>query len=689
MKYVSFIICCLVFTASGCIAQKYQDHSFFSEAFQTERSYRIYLPKGYEDHLDKEYPVIYYFHGWGGRYKWDGYNVEDDVNYPANGRQEPPFIMEWSNYAQHNDVIIVTWDGYEPNRHPGKKNREGLDYGTSRPYDCVMAHETEDHHWGWDYRLYFQDLIRHIDGTYRTIANRNHRGVTGLSMGGQASLFISGQNKDLVSSVSAFDPADNYSKYGPKGFQVPFPNLELYRSLQGIPVRLTMTDGDWLKYNDWKLKEILSAAHPDEFDFHLADYPNHWATDIDKQLDFHMNIFQNPLAQPQEWNHICPAFPSFSVFDHHFKVARSTPAHTIVEKSSPHRMKILSRSFIPDGPIIQEELIQATSNPQYLAKKTYHLAFYNLSTQRMHTKEISADAEGRINFSLEGGGHVIGINENNSKSTPNLTIVFPGNPRYHYYERSQSYQLDFRIINVGNYDTKEITIRAFSFDPEVHFSSNQTGIYDIKAEGFIDVQDQFEFTMREGSDSNYCSALYFEINVAGEPVDTIQQMIFPVSKSPYVPQEDLLVLDGREVENVAIYHQGPNEVIFKSLVGGSGNGNGVWEPGETAMLYVRLDKGLGPNDLHTFHRSYLINAEKDTHLQILSLNYMEKASQAGSTSVATPVTLSGDCPTGHELDLWLKVESLYNDQNDSTSNATIYAHQYDYRRARIRVNAQE
>lgn len=689
MKYVSAIICCLAFSTTACNAQKYQDHSFFSNAFQTERSYRIYLPKGYQVHLDKNYPVIYYFHGWGGRYKWDGYDVEDDVNHPANGRQEPPFIMEWYDYSQRNDVIIVTWDGYEPNRHPGRKSREGLDYGSSRPYDCVMAHETEDHHWGWDYRLYFRDLVQHIDGTYRTISDRNHRGVTGLSMGGQTSLFISGQNKDLVSSVSAFDPADNYSKYGPKGFQVPFPNLALYRSLQGIPVRLTMTDGDWLKYNDWKLKEILSAAYPDKFDFHLADYPNHWAADIDKQLDFHMNCFQNPSPLPQEWNHICPAFPSFSVFDHHLKVDRSMPAHTIVEKSSPHRMKILSRSFIPDGPIIQNELVQVTSNPQYLAKKAYHLAFYNLSTHQMHTEEINADAEGRIHYSLQGGGHVIGINEKKSKSAPNLTIVFPGNSRYQYYERSQTYQLDFRIINIGSYDTKEIAIRAFSLDPEMRFSSDETATYDIKAARFIDVKNQFAFTMQEGSDSNYCSALYFEINVAGNPIDTFQQMIFPVSKSRYIQQEDLLILDGREVENVAIYEQGPNEIIYKSLSGGSGNGNGVLETGETAMLYVRLDKGLGPNDLHTFHRSYLLNAAEDRQIQIHTLNYMAKTSQAGSTSVATPVTVRSDCPSGHTLDLWLKVESLYNDQDDSTSNATIYAHHYDYRRVKIRINALE
>ncbi len=194
MKSLEMFFYLLLLFVIGCTPARYHDRSFFSEAFQTDRSYRIYLPADYQTNNNKRYPVIYYFHGWGGRYKWDSYDLETDVNYPANGRREPPYVMEWSNYAASHDVIIVTWDGYEPNNHPGKKKREGLAYGTSRPYDCNMAHEIVDNHWGWDYRRYFQDLVTHIDHTYRTIANRSQRGVTGLSMGGQAALYITGQN---------------------------------------------------------------------------------------------------------------------------------------------------------------------------------------------------------------------------------------------------------------------------------------------------------------------------------------------------------------------------------------------------------------------------------------------------------------------------------------------------------------
>ena len=120
-KGISILLVLLSFPA--CEAPKtepYQDIAFYSDAFGTERNYRIYLPEDYAEQPDKQYPVVYYFHGYGGRYKWDAYDLEDDVNYPENGRLEPHFLMEWKKYALENNLIIVTWDGYEPNLSPGK-----------------------------------------------------------------------------------------------------------------------------------------------------------------------------------------------------------------------------------------------------------------------------------------------------------------------------------------------------------------------------------------------------------------------------------------------------------------------------------------------------------------------------------------------------------------------------------------
>src|SRR5690606_15813429 len=232
---------------------------------------------------------------------------------------------------------------------------------------------------GWDFRLHFRELVQHVNQNFRTLADRNHRGITGLSMGGQTAYFIAGQNRDLVSSVSAFDPADNYAMYGPKGKQAPMPVLEMYRSLKGLGVRLTITDGDWLKYNDWRMKQFFEAADLTHFESHVADYPNHWTADTDEQLDFHMKEFKKNHPIPDNWHHVSPGFSSFQVWDYEIQAEREEPAVSLLENVSPGDMKIMARKFIPDGPIIQDENISITTPGMYAPGESYQLLAYNLS----------------------------------------------------------------------------------------------------------------------------------------------------------------------------------------------------------------------------------------------------------------------------------------------------------------------
>ena len=70
----SFTILLVLISLLACETPKtefFQDIAFYSDAFGTERNYRIYLPGDYAEQADKQYPVVYYFHGYGGRYKWD------------------------------------------------------------------------------------------------------------------------------------------------------------------------------------------------------------------------------------------------------------------------------------------------------------------------------------------------------------------------------------------------------------------------------------------------------------------------------------------------------------------------------------------------------------------------------------------------------------------------------------------
>ena len=77
--------------------------------------------------------------------------------------------------------------------------------------------------------------MKYVESHYRTINDKNHRAIAGLSMGGFHSLYISANNPDLFGYVGLFSAAINrqakgentyiYEKSGSKNWQNSSPML--------------------------------------------------------------------------------------------------------------------------------------------------------------------------------------------------------------------------------------------------------------------------------------------------------------------------------------------------------------------------------------------------------------------------------------------------------------------------------
>lgn len=684
--FISTIFLIVLFFLGMTTASAQKDASFYSNAFETERDYRIYLPSDYDIQSEKEYPVVYYFHGWGGRYKWDNYVLEDDPDHETNGRENPPFVMEWLDYSQNHDVIIVTWDGYEPNLHPGQYTREGIKYGSCSPYDYPRAHESGGaiKHWGWDYKLYFRDLVAHIDSSYRTIADRDHRAITGLSMGGLTTLYVSGQNKDLVGSASAFCPADNIPNYGPKGYLSVFPVLEMYRSLKGLPVRITATDGDWLHANDIQMKRIFEGSGFKSFEFHEADFPDHWAADIDLQLDFHMEEFEKKHKRPVDWNHICPAFKIFDQWGYSFNIERSAPALTILEQVSKKHMKVYSREFIPDGPLVSDETIGVNTDMLYTPSCIHNFNVYNLTKNSFSSHQLSSTSDGRLNFNLPGGGNILGIQGEGMDSGPDLIVVNESNRDYSYFEANTPYNLDFTMVNVGFQDAHNISVKAFSDHPFIAFADDEISLPSVASATSVVLDSVFSFGFAGYSDENLAGNILLEISINDVVADTQKIVFFVTPVSPFVADDEMIILDGRTQSSVPVFDQGRDSVQYKNLSGGTGNGNGIPEMGEEILVYIKLEQGLSPNDKNTFHKTYLIGAYDKDYVNVEKLKYDEKVSQAGATSISSIISIA-DSIASDTTDLWFRVESLYN-ENKAEARRSTYEFYYDYRKVRMAIS---
>ncbi|NVJ45509.1 MAG: alpha/beta fold hydrolase [Cytophagia bacterium] len=156
------------------------------------RAVSVYLPPGYDDSSQK-YPVVYFLHGFMGNHVIFP-QMKEVLDYAIESKKIKPFIF----------VISDQYTTYK-----------GSFYSNSGVFG------------NWeDFTAY--DLVNYVDENYRTIADKESRGITGHSMGGYGALKIAMHHPDIFSSVYALSPGalTIVAEYGP--------NSTTYRELARV-----------------------------------------------------------------------------------------------------------------------------------------------------------------------------------------------------------------------------------------------------------------------------------------------------------------------------------------------------------------------------------------------------------------------------------------------------------------------
>jgi enterochelin esterase-like enzyme len=142
----------------------------------------VYTPPGYDTTSGTRYPVLYLQHGAG----------EDERGWTTQGRMN--FIMDNLIAAGEAKPMIVVMDnGYaekagQPAAPKRSDDRPTLPRFDFRAFEDVVLGE----------------LIPKIDATYRTLADRDHRAMAGLSMGAMQTLQITLNHTDRFSYIGSF-----------------------------------------------------------------------------------------------------------------------------------------------------------------------------------------------------------------------------------------------------------------------------------------------------------------------------------------------------------------------------------------------------------------------------------------------------------------------------------------------------
>jgi enterochelin esterase-like enzyme len=149
----------------------------------TRRKAQVYLPPGYSP--DRKYPVLYLLHGIGGNeHEWTGYVKAHQIidNLIAAGKAVPMIVVFPNGRAIANDAVPPPDKVFSPENAGAfaKFERDLLDF-----------------------------LIPAVEARHSVLADREHRALAGLSMGGGQTLNFGLAHLDTFAWLGAFSAAPN------------------------------------------------------------------------------------------------------------------------------------------------------------------------------------------------------------------------------------------------------------------------------------------------------------------------------------------------------------------------------------------------------------------------------------------------------------------------------------------------
>lgn len=151
---------------------------YFSKLTNSFRRCFVYTPAEYEQNPQKRYPVLYLQHG----------SFEDETGWPTQGKAG--LILDNLIAAKKAIPMIIVMDnGYAYKAQTGENQ--------GRPVSVFEE-------------VVINEIIPMIDSKFRTLTDREHRAIAGLSMGANQTMRIIMNNLDKFASYGGFSGTSNY-----------------------------------------------------------------------------------------------------------------------------------------------------------------------------------------------------------------------------------------------------------------------------------------------------------------------------------------------------------------------------------------------------------------------------------------------------------------------------------------------
>ena len=176
----------------GAVAEVF----YYSTVLKTTRRMHIYTPPGYEVGNQK-YPVFYLLHGSG----------DTDDAWTSVGRAS--FILDNLIASKQAKPMIVAMPA---GHQPGSNGFGGPPApGAAAQPPAVNPFTNE----------FITDMLPYVEKNYRTLPDRAHRAIAGLSMGGSQTLDIAFTHLDKFAAIGVFSSGASLGGGGRRGAAAP------------------------------------------------------------------------------------------------------------------------------------------------------------------------------------------------------------------------------------------------------------------------------------------------------------------------------------------------------------------------------------------------------------------------------------------------------------------------------------
>ena len=608
LRFLALMSVCLFGAAErayGAPQAKIVDLKHYSQVFGEERNIRVFLPPDYDRAKNKRYPVVYFFHGWGQRYNdWGTEIPNGDVGSGYGGDNVSAFVGT-------HDLIVVRWDGYNP-RTPGE--------AYPRPYNIGPVETNRQ------FPLYFPELVAYIDNHFRTVADREDRATSGLSMGGFMSFWIAGKYPHLVGSASNFMGSSEFD-VGPKEFPVTYRHTEAYRNYEGVRTRIVLGSRDFIRWYHRRMNAIWDYTRP----YHeSAEFDStHGTPGMAKTLAFHMEAFRNPLPRPARWHHV-DVYPDFEVWGYKVSTNRREPGYTILENVSSAGFRSSVRSWLPDGSLLPATTVRIVTSPVYRRGGAYTITDVAVGSKAVSHRQ-NADSEGRLHFVLSGARHDVGIHETGKAVLTVAGWNVAGAP---WAIAGKPVQLQLSILNKGAHAANGITAVLSSRGPDIAITQKTFSIQRL-ASG-TQAAGAVRFIVADPSRE----VVAFKLRLTATDAAATEVPVEVPFRRDVARIVDFRVMDGSELP---LWRKAIHKAVEKL---GSGNADGVANPGE------RIAIAVPDGDAYRAVELFTSDPCVDNSKRILD-DWAEYDHVGEAAKISLPL-IQPNCPDGHEIPFFLR-----------------------------------